>query len=1771
MLTHSILKKKVAQAREKLNIVCHKLTKKSIISIGKKGIALTLAIVSVSSLLVSSIAYGLSTSNYNMIGSNKALGSPLLNDNFVSEDWNKWETVAFGIFLSNFPVPLVDTYESALSVGLGGSDGSALKALQFGSGSDASNNETISGLLNYVIDSQRNIAKKPIYAQQTSLVDGIAKITPLSTNNNTGAQPDSPSSSSDDSTSSDPDDYTAEEPDDVAEDESGASDGLEVARFNDLFIQPSADSSSTTISEAPKSDVKLSEKSINGGYRKFMVGNGEVCAFYVENNSGGHELIYDMTNSWDIQMLNAWVSRTMLSDYNEAFEANLIKAREENPALVMDCFGNILCNIDGKDYMLIPAASNSHLTVTPKQNLVTSLVFNGSSSAINRDDIIQYGYSGLAGATNNLNGHPRLHGTGSVSGSKNGNLNIGDVIVTFDTDTILAEGMESGVIPKTGNMILDLFKLDMGNKSNKYGYNVQLVGMGLEGSNDAMFGSGGAKTNMWGFMKYTFSEKVVDQMRYFTSACNSLSYTAKFNVAAPSLTYILDKNGNQMSIFGEKVAVSSMLDPTVINGSLWQGFGANDAKISTALAANYYTPYIYDVIMGKSKAYSDASNTSEITAETVTNQLKTLEKPKDVTDWAYFDLNNKIARGIGKINPLYASFILDNKKLYNEKKFAPNELHKITHIEADPYTSQISMAARFDRADLMGRISSLTVEDQFERVALIHTQSNVMRTVSNILGIRDGTEFATYTPLIYMTYLDWYGITKGSKTGEQHEFNTGIFDSTSSLLTLDIESIGGITTVEDKKTEILNYSYLMLHPTKGREYRNDLIMSGISDWIYRQYQSTVYGNTSDYYSGANAKLETTSANSFLNINTYADNPWTGWFLKIYPQIMVWMLGIFMIVIIVFGLLKGRQLSWFFLSAVLIINAMLIVPSTGELIPYITNNMTQSMFSDNMTYWSISESISNAQLEQNVIKQTNNQTGKTSSLTEAEQQTVASMVQQLNIIYLDRSLMLKQDISKKITESSLAGYDKVQKLQSARWMLPIIMRQFTASDKSANYVYTPLGDAYDNMSNLYWYYNPADSMSTLTVNSATNTTPPSGGASGGSAATNTNQIPNLPSASAKQSIYPDYVDTSFTYKDKTVAETVLTEKGLTDRAEGGYDIDYFAAPGWQSESRVKSEGSLPHTYFYLLPSLNTPIPTLGDYTDGSWDRYVKDATDGISSGTGLKDAFMQTALSIEATADTYDMNKEETVTHEFGYLWSTESVMPYMYQVVKDTFPADKYIGSLVADLQGQYYMSTPLGEETRRNFMRYEDTGKIKDFLDLEEVFTNMVPYMYKMQILAGGMNGNTGLLGDAKIDEIEIYTGNNKSWLFRSNWATKLMESTTLTEADKVTDKDGNVYKIVNPMLPSCYPTERPMVFSEAEMFSRGLDDTDLSLPELKIIAATRAVEKKWTYLLNVVNTPGITKEVIYRQMALEATLAFNTEFSTATGLSGAHAMYPTNVDLRNMSFDSVMKMMMLNSTKDASYIYGDTMRRVIENSDMFTSLMMLFAAILSSKFIPGLRDVAMALIFFLGFWSVLHSLLSDGKQKAKVSFGYLVSNLLLLAMTLAYYMGFNLLIGNSEGSEILNSGATVIAIGDPLMICLVIIVISIAYLAGIWWMVCFCFKNWRDMGADIIASTVQATGAAISGGFATITNMFSADNNPSTSNTQSLKGSGRKNDASIDVSISGGKSDVKVSQTKEAKQTALTSKVRMSGGDTSQSSGDYVKIDREIHKGKEADTEKK
>ena len=365
----------------------------------------------------------------------------------------------------------------------------------------------------------------------------------------------------------------------------------------------------------------------------------------------------------------------------------------------------------------------------------------------------------------------------------------------------------------------------------------------------------------------------------------------------------------------------------------------------------------------------------------------------------------------------------------------------------------------------------------------------------------------------------------------------------------------------------------------------------------------------------------------------------------------------------------------------------------------------------------------------------------------------------------------------------------------------------------------------------------------------------------------------------------------------------------------------------------------------------------------------------------------------------------------------------------------------------------------------------------MQNIFANEVPYLYSLMTITGGMDGNSGVLVDnegepLKLEEYELYKGNNQSWLFRSNWAIKLMENSEYTSEEVVRDRDGNKYTVLNPLLYTSYPSNRPMICSEAQKIAYGLKDNDLSSVELKCIKVNNAVCDDWTLLINYAGTDGVTKEVLIREMALLATMEFNKEFSPKAIIGNEYKLYPQSVDLRNISFDSIMKMLALNSSKDASYIYGNTMNAVLNNSDIIMAILLLIDAVACAYVVPFFRMILMALIFYLGFIALFRSVLGDNKYKFKVSLGQVTSNMIFLVITVLYYTVFVVLTSIVSTDEVLSVGYIQGKTGSFFGTLIIVLVACLVYIIAIIKMINFCFKNGRDMGSEIysmVFSTVR------------------------------------------------------------------------------------------------------
>ena len=1593
----------------------------------KRIIIAILCVVTTSGAIISSIPLAKADSSL-LLGTNKALGSPILNNNATIDNWNKWEMVCWGVFLSNFCQPLIDNYESAFQTTGTGSNGKGYQALSFGSGSDATNDETIRAFCSQAITYQNQIQKKQVYVGFTKVDNGVI-----------GDKPDV----------------------------DGLKDDLRQANFNDFFLEseePSEDAE-TKSWIIMKDDLKFHFQGSSSGAGTIPILNlkeGYLPTFYIKGDSGKYVEVLDYTDGWDLQMMAA-IYNSVNDEQKDNFSTNFDNyyTGTDSYPITMDAFGNLI--VDNK--VMFPSCANQHITEKKSINIMNSWIVNSYNSTYNNDRVVQ----GLKQANASWSMLNSLGFTGSCGVPAFGNTEIGQVgFLYFDTDSALINA-NNDANDHYGQMIRDLFDCSIESTQNPLPLKFEIAGSALD--------------NGWKAAVLNEREPLQNTLCVAQAVANCSS------TSTPEiLSYLEYMDGTKVKLFDSDpiaVAVKVELD-------------SNDEAFKNAKAIRTFWNFLYEVYRGK------------------------------------YNENTKIAITKTSLDAILmnSQTILDLGKNLDEDEFSVWEAFKAV------YTDYADKKMPDPTWDWNGNES---FKAQSSRICLVYPVSKVLKNVSSVLGVKDGTEFSVYSPYIYITYLDWYGVinktTLTSGTDPVSNFNTDIFSPEAEVLTFDPSTVSEIKSEKEKESEVLQLSYLMLHPTDGRSYRKELIYNGITDFLYEQYNRIVFGGRDSIYNGSSSK----SNSGFLAVETYSDNFLTGWFLKNYTDIAVLMIGACVIAIVVIGLLKSRKLSWFLMSIFTVVNVILIVPSSGEITPYVTSMMTQNMFSSKMTYWGIAEGIANASLEAT----NSSQDDVLSGLTSEESTQVMTLVKQLQGLYTDRSLMLKQDISQKITQKLGGVYTEIQSLQSTRWILPTIMQQYSADDQHVNdFVYVKLSNVWDDGSNLYWYYSPEDA-SFVTKETATSgqfwrkTT--SGGA-------DNETIAKVATDDEK------YTGLSPHYKD-------YESEDWGDDPDS--DINYA-----NYAYSYKENKELVHLYSWYNPNVyleESWKSAMGDFSEyknaDSWDKYInfegrwgttkkeyykntdEDRRYGdVTSSYNNWDTMNGSSTSFENIADQY--NRIDTTTLKPGYSFykTTESPYYYFFNVVKDTFPSDATFGSVIGRLQGQIEEDAD-GNKVRSNFMyatvgtESEDidgihadayTPYVRDVADLQELFTNVIPYLYATTIYTGGFDGESGILLDTKIsDASQYYKGINQSWVYRCNWAVKIVENPKYSKpAIAYTEADEK--RTVNcPVIPYCY-TEQPdgpnrdMIFSEAQMHARGLKENDLTIVELKCIKVNKEIAKKWTLLINYAGTGGMTKEVLYREMATIATNEFCKEFSTSGVADNKYSIYPQSLDLRYLSFDSIMKLLMINVSKDTSYVYGDTMSKLLEDTDMFTAILLLIAAFMCAYIIPLIRCILMAMIFYLGFLAIIRALFSSAQYKGKIACGQLVSNLLFMVYTLAYYACFCALMALSSSDEVLSVNNIQATPGNPVWMLIAVIGFSGVYIYLMCKQIAFCFAHYRDMGFEVYSTVASAVTGKLQDAIGGLGDKFndwmsgeSTSTSISTSNTNSIKGTGVMNRPTQDVNV--------------------------------------------------------
>lgn len=1535
------------------------------------------------------------------IGTGAGLNSPVINNTFVEDNWNRWEMVCWGVFLSNFCTPFVDDYESALSSTSNyGSRGNGYNALCFGSGSDSVNNETIEKLTNYAINTRNASSAKPIFIgtegtganAKTSKLDGSGKPVKVELSSY---------------------DSNVE---------------YKEATIQDLFI----------------SDGVREKKSII--YDGDIIKDCTLNSFYIQNGDQFYE-VWDNLDSWDIQVLGCLIAKTYSSPLSDKMVETVNKAFDAKSKLYWDCFGNICVNDEnGRLVVIIPSCANQHITNEPKINLINSVVMNNNQSGnttYTGEDLLAYGSQSVcdptawtwfknlfipSGLNKSNNGEA---GVNPLDANISSNIN-GMTALYYDTDTIKTQEavLDTSNDVTYGKILSTLFKMD-GTATTNAAYTLKIGVLGA----DEILGKLNAGNGI-GKLAITYNS-----MSAIADQCNTVK-DQEF------LTYYRNMQGEKVELLSN--------DAVYVPVQLYAG--KHDGKYTYGYIPRQFMNYLGNRYNG-----INAENTvTGLSLESFRSAIDNMVYPDSFSGALLMD-------EYSNVRDVYKDFI----NLYSGSYFRVTK-GDLSNISSDlEFGTKIGIVNTMNSGISNSKLQIETMDTDSDvswlskklsnaygsypgRVIKTWGQSDVMCAISNYLNISEGTEFSTYSSMIYLSYLDYYGLDSSkNRYGEvtkTSDFKESLFNWCTESTPDDISNIIDSVSESDMQQEIVRLGYLSLSTSdEAREYRATLMNQGIQDFIYGQYLRVVYGT-----SGADSSSVTSKSNAgFLRVHTYDENFLTSWFIKIYSNIAIWLIGIFIILVVILGLMKGKKASWYVMTIIVAVNTILILPSLGEIVPYVANRSIQSIFSNKMTFWSLSEQITDYK-QQSAFNSSKKLGSSTyfNGLTEEEKRTVLGVIDTVESLQLDRSLMVKQDISNKTVNVDDSVSNKIQQYQSTRWLLPMVMQQYSSSDSKDpySYVYVNMGDTIDDAANCYWYFNP-------------------------DAANNVDTVP------AKS----DKIDSKYTTNGGS-PRNLIKFNGYINQNEYTYDKNSnYLSFAYTRPTTDNNMDNKYHRYFYIANTDNvdysignTDITKYnGFHEDKDIEAFYNDNKNFIT-----RDTMVNMADVIEKDATRYNRNDRITYSSMIPYLQATESPLEYFYMVTNEQFSNDSTYAYLVAMLQGGFEENDE-GNEVRTGLC-YNSKGEVVDVLDLEHMFKEMIPYMYGMEIMAGGSNGNSGHIGEDKIENYTLYEGTSRAWLFNSNWVTKIIENPQYCKETEIgLGGDKEKVKIQNQAIPQEYEKAgRQMVFSEAQKNELGLKDSDLSLCELQCIEINKQVSRKWTYLLNYAGTNGINKEIMIRQMALDAELIFNSNITSAGLLSTKFKMYPSSIDLRSISFDSIMKMLCLNVSKDTSYLYGNTMQTLIGDSDLFTSVLLLICAFLCCYGVSLIRDIAMAILLYNGIISIVYHICSTNKSKLKMTLGAGISTVVISIASVVYYGLIGAMISMTSNEDVLNVNSVSIEAGNPVWMIIFIIAISCIYIYVLVRIIIMLFRYTPSQVMEIAANLAESTRESASRGFRNLGN---------------------------------------------------------------------------------------
>lgn len=955
------------------------------------------------------------------------------------------------------------------------------------------------------------------------------------------------------------------------------------------------------------------------------------------------------------------------------------------------------------------------------------------------------------------------------------------------------------------------------------------------------------------------------------------------------------------------------------------------------------------------------------------------------------------------------------------------------------------------------------------------------KDINSQLKVSDFGNNSAFIMGIYFGYiLDMMGIDSIDSTG----LSFGLFDSVF-LPNSPISAKGnqeyssedgdgdGVVNPEDlsfeeKQKDLINRIYGLTNDSNN-DYRNNLIkniLEGLFLTIHRTITGTWYSNIDTVTTGSSNTYQ--SVTGYIYTPTLEELSFTATLMNNYVQIYIFCLMIVFFFLILLVLLNQRTWQQGVIVACIMSVAMLFPYVLISNTINISNKISDSIYSDRFDFWAISEH----QQRQTTLVGVDSLSDKDRLLTISNAS--ADLTNTGNAgVKIKWMSPKKVDMFQTLYSDTSLSESFVTNMEIFKWLFSsfIYDSEFVDTDVYGSYLYRPYNSIALEADCYYQWMKELIENSDYNSNSVLDYND----------GVISYQFKNIPTL---------FYNTVNTISTSTTNNNTLLA-GLA-RIDKEYYINANGSKLSYSQEKIDNLRLLSQKDPKSVYEKADKIGLMGCLSQEVTQRFNEDVS--IASSFGV----VSNLPSINE--GNYFTGKDARQISKALYLKNTESPYYYFYSVLKYRYSENSEHNTFKKELIENNLFKISHEEEALITSGR-DVSGMFRDFLDLEGLFTYIIPYMsmsneyvksyqsiygttveeynfeYKTNEDTGDVTEIVG--GEDYRSQVESKNNMNKVWNMYCPWVDSLYDLNVLNKKVSV---GGKTLQIPDTLNPSSYISSgRPMIFSEADMVEKGYSFKDLTDIERRIQSVT---EKTYNDLLYLVNYYDMDDEVLISAAAMYATFNFNTEFSKDSFMGKSVMLYPQGFELKNFNYDAFMRLALLNSTGESVFATEDLYARVLTKTSIFTGLLLIICDFIACILIPLFKFIIIIGLLFLGLLICITCVINPPEKIFEaVNKSLLLPTVLFMVLNIGFAWCMSFIVGEGLTAYVGSKGVN-FATNDPTITMLIMALLGCTYVFFSWKVLKLLISAYKKFGMSTMLAAVGTVGAAIAGGTKGIAN---------------------------------------------------------------------------------------